>query len=289
MNPHLQARLCVMGLAGITGTNYLVMKIVVEEISPTSVIFWRFLFASLFLLLTCSRRIEWKNSFLWREGGITGILLGIALLLLAIALSSAGSGETAFWVSSDAAFIPIFSFLFFRELPQKRTLVGTLLAMAGLALLSVEHGFEFRQGSLIGILSALTFAVWIMILGRIAKRYDPVALGFTQMASALCLLFLVSGFWSGFQPPSSVSTWAGCIYLGALGTGLRFAVQSYLQRTVSPAETALIYLVEPVFAAFLGYLFLGEYLHSSQILGCALILVGISYSQFRPHTEELPG
>ena len=280
------ARLLILALAGITGTNYLVMKIVVAELSPLSVIVWRFAFACAFLSLVPKRGIVLNSPLLWKEGGGAGVLLAVAMALLAVALRTAGSGETAFWVSSDAAFVPFITFALFRELPDKKTMMGTCIALVGLAFLSIQGGFEFRAGSLIGILSALAFAFWIIVLSRITKRYHPVAVGLSQMSSALLASLLLAWGFQSLGAPHSPVAWLCCLYLGSIGTGLRFAVQSYLQRYVSAAETALIYLVEPVFAALLGMLFLREHLSSGQFFGCFLILLGISLSQIRKRSTS---
>lgn len=276
---YLRARLFVLGLACITGSNYLVMKITVAELPPLSLIFWRFAFATVFLLGFAVHGRALASRPLWRDGSITGVLLAFALILLAVAIESAGSGETAFWVSSDAAFVPILSFALFKVFPSRQTLVGIVVSLVGLALLSITSGLHFRTGSVVGILSAATFAVWIVALEAVAKRHAAVALGFVQMVVALIVSSICALLAGALVIPGSLQSWLCCIYLGAVGTGVRFAVQSHLQRTVSATETALIYLVEPVFAALLGALFLSEMLTGAQIVGCILILAGVSISQ----------
>lgn len=276
---YLRARLFVLGLACITGSNYLVMKITVAELSPLSLIFWRFVFASVFLAGFAFKSRVLKSSSLWRDGAITGALLALALILLAVAIQSAGSGETAFWVSSDAAFVPVLSYALFRVIPSRQTLIGIVVSLVGLALLSITSGLHFRTGSIVGILSAASFAVWIVALEAVAKRHAAVALGFVQMVVALAVSSVAALLAGSLNAPASTQSWICCMYLGAVGTGIRFAVQAHLQRTVSATETALIYLVEPVFAAVLGAIFLSELLSGAQIVGCALILFGVGISQ----------
>ena len=88
---HTWARLGILALATITGSNYLVMKFVVAEMSPSSSIVWRFIFAILFLLPFIKKAERIKEKRLWLEGGAVGAVLGIALVLLASALINAGS------------------------------------------------------------------------------------------------------------------------------------------------------------------------------------------------------
>ncbi len=284
---HLGARLAIVGLAGVTGCNYLVMKITVAGLTPLSLIFWRFAFATVFLALFSFGTTEVRRMKIWREGGAAGVLLGVALLLLGVAIQVAGSGETAFWVSSDAAFVPIISYAVFKAVPGRPTVVGIVLALVGLGMLSLTTSLEFRTGSVMGILSAVSFAFWIVALEGIAKRHSAVALGFVQMTAGLVVSGVCAYLAGSLELPSSLNSWICCLYLGTVGTGLRFAIQSHVQRTVSATETALIYLIEPVFAAILGAVFLSEVLTNAQCAGCVLILAGIAISQVaRPKAAD---
>lgn len=272
-------------LAFITGSNYLVMKLVVADMSASSTIVWRFIFASIFLIPFIRSADGLKDKNLWLKGGGTGIVLGIALSFLAAALIYAGSGETSFWVSSDAAFVPILSFFLFKKIPSRRTILGTILALIGLGLLSITHGLEFREGSILGIISAIFFAIWLIALSHIAKSYNALSLGIVQVISALTVTLGFSIYMNSFSFPTSGHTWLGCLYLGFIGTGFRFVTQSYLQQKVNATDTALLYLVEPVIAAVLGYIFLTELLTWPQIGGCILILFGVGISQINVERE----
>ncbi len=271
-----KARLSLLALAGFTSTNYPVMKIAVKEISPYSLIVWRFLFAIVFLV-AIQPRVKFRVSgSVWRDGAIPGSLLGAAMILLALAMQRAGSGEAAFFVSSDAAFVPVFSLFLFRILPPWQTIAGVAFAIPGLGLLSLQNGFTFREGSIAGIASAIMFALWLLALDRVTKRNHPFALSLSQMSAALVVTGLLSICFGELQVPGSLFPWLACLYLGAVGTGLRFAIQAFIQRFVDPTESALIYLFEPVCAALLGALFLSEVMTFTQMAGCALILFGIA-------------
>jgi drug/metabolite transporter (DMT)-like permease len=275
----LQAKIGILFLACITGTNYLIMKLIITDLTPISVIFWRLLFAVLCILPFIRNFDELKEPALWRKGGLVGFFLGLALVLLAFGLKAGGSGETAFWVSSDAAFVSIINFIVFRELPHIAGFVGTCCAIIGLGLLSITSGFELREGSIFGIFSAISFAIWIIGLYRISRNFNSINLGFVQMLIALIFTAITMHVSQTFSYPNTNNVWLGCLFLGVIGTGFRFVIQSYLQRYVDPADTSVIYLVEPVIAAILGYYFLSEYLTVMQIAGCILILIGIIVSQ----------
>lgn len=282
----LWARIGLALLAAFTATNFLVMKLAIAEVTPLSMVVWRFFFAAAFLLPLSKggKRIPSRRAML--DGGFAGLLLGAAMLLLVWSLAISSTGETAFFVSSDAALVPIISFLFLGERIDRRVILGVVLAIGGLGLLSLDGHFSLRPGSLFGILAALAFSFWVLAVTRFAGRHHPFMLSLAQMIAAFVVTLAGGALLGGLEAPQTPFAWACCIYLGAVATGLRFALQSYLQRFLTATETSLIYLVEPVAVAAIGTIFLGEHLTPAQLFGCLMILGGIILSQVRRRKEE---
>ncbi len=75
--------------------------------------------------------------------------------------------------------------------------------------------------------------------------------------------------------PFSLSTAGAIAMTGLLATAGAFLAQAVAQRHTPPTHTALIFASEPVFAAFFGWLLLGENLGPWSLTGCALILSGM--------------
>jgi drug/metabolite transporter (DMT)-like permease len=67
-----------------------------------------------------------------------------------------------------------------------------------------------------------------------------------------------------------------------LATALAFSVQSWAQRYVSPARTALIFMLEPVVAWITSYCMVGEGLSGRAAAGAALILGGVAIVELKP-------
>jgi drug/metabolite transporter (DMT)-like permease len=64
-------------------------------------------------------------------------------------------------------------------------------------------------------------------------------------------------------------------FTGLLATAAAFGIQTVAQRFTTTTHTALIFAAEPVFAGLASFLLIGEVLGPRQLLGCALILVGM--------------
>ena len=64
-------------------------------------------------------------------------------------------------------------------------------------------------------------------------------------------------------------------------TGLVFGLQTWAQRHTTPTHTALIFILEPVFAAIFAMIFTQERLEGLEWLGGGLILLGMLVAEMR--------
>ena len=60
-----------------------------------------------------------------------------------------------------------------------------------------------------------------------------------------------------------------------LATALGIGVQSKVQHRVPSTHLALLFALQPLFAALFGWLTIGDQMSSMQMLGGALIVVGV--------------
>ncbi len=71
------------------------------------------------------------------------------------------------------------------------------------------------------------------------------------------------------------ANWGYILYSGVLGTGLAYAMWNVGIRKVGPTHTTIYVNVAPVIALFTSYLWLGELVNSTQIIGGAFTLGGL--------------
>ena len=76
------------------------------------------------------------------------------------------------------------------------------------------------------------------------------------------------------------------LYAGILSGGFAFVLQIYAQKNITPAPAAIIFSLEGVFAAIAAWIILNQILSFNNILGCALILFGVIFSQLLPNFEN---
>ena len=69
------------------------------------------------------------------------------------------------------------------------------------------------------------------------------------------------------------------MYAGIVTVGVAYTLQVVAQAKANPVHAGIILSLEAVFGALGGYLMLDELLNTRQLVGCALMLVGMILSQ----------
>jgi drug/metabolite transporter (DMT)-like permease len=184
--------------------------------------------------------------------------------------------------------VPLFLFVFFRKRLRFLSATGAVLAFAGLALLALPAGMDWRglmhlnRGDLLTLACAVAFAFHIIFIGRATEKIPFQAIAIVQTAVAAVLMWIALPI---AEHPFFVASGrvVFALVLGAvLATAVAFSVQSWAQQFTSPTNTALIFALEPVFALLTSYVVLHERLGARAVLGCALILAGVLISEVIP-------
>ena len=145
---------------------------------------------------------------------------------------------------------------------------------------------SINRGDLLTICSAVVFAFQIIFVGRAMQRHPFEQVATLQVGiCALLMLATVPLAERSFIVWTPRVIWAVLI-TGLLGTAAAFTIQAWAQQFTPPTHTALIFLLEPVFAWITSYLVLGENLGLRATLGAALILGGILLSELKGGAAE---
>jgi drug/metabolite transporter (DMT)-like permease len=72
-----------------------------------------------------------------------------------------------------------------------------------------------------------------------------------------------------------------------MATAVAYYVQNWAQRFTTPNRTALIFSIEPFFAAIFAYLLLGQTLGPREWVGGTLVIAGIITSEYRRASSEV--
>lgn len=236
----------------------------------------RFLLAGIILAVFGHKLLRALSAEQWRAAAGVGTVFGCAMSFWIMGLFYADNlGEGAFITSMAVVLVPPLSLLFFRETVAASTWVALPLAIAGMALLALQDGFQPEASQLFFLCAAVLFSLTFILNGRAATRIPALALSAIQ----LCIVGLVA-------LPISIATeqWPDDISGNMLwwlslsvvvGTAARFLLQTYAQGLTSPSHAAVIMVLEPIWTALIAAAWFGERMTEIQMMGCGLIFASL--------------
>jgi drug/metabolite transporter (DMT)-like permease len=153
----------------------------------------------------------------------------------------------------------------------------------GLGLMTLEGAIGLMsRGDLLTLLGALGFAAHIVAVGHFSGHMSFESLSLMQVGSAAILSLAFCGWVE--RPHAEWRPTVVCVILitGFLATALAFTVQAWAQQFTTSTRTALIYMLEPVFAWMTSYILVGENLSGRATVGAFLILGGVILVEMKP-------
>ncbi len=209
-----------------------------------------------------------------RVGVLAGVFLTIGYIFQTWGLQGTTASKAAFITGMFVVITPILQAVLLRRVPGWATSVGVVLAVAGLWLLSAADGGGWTAGDTRVLLCAVAYSAHMIVLGSWGRGHDAGALTFVQIVVVGGVCAVVSLATEPLALPSDSSVWVALLVTGVFASAVAFAVQTYAQRTIPPARTALILISEPAFGGLFGWL-AGEALGVRGLAGAVLILGGM--------------
>lgn len=211
-------------------------------------------------------------------GAAAGVVLFLGSSLQQMGLVYTTAGNAGFITGLYVVMVPMIG-LIWRHRPGAGTWIGTVLAASGLYLLSVTDSFELAPGDSLVLMSAVMWAIHVLIIGWLSPRKDPLVLACSQFAVCSVLSLIVAVAIETITLEGLSNATVPILYGGVLSVGLAYTLQVVAQRNAPPAHAAVILSLEGAFAALGGRLLLAEYLTARGCTGCALMLAGMLLSQ----------
>jgi drug/metabolite transporter (DMT)-like permease len=162
--------------------------------------------------------------------------------------------------------------------------VAAAITLMGAALVSEAFtglGGLSPSGLLAATVAAVTFGTYLVTAKWAAERGSPPATTLLWGFLVSCVVWTFVAPWWGW-PVSLLAepeVLAAVIAVGLLATLLPFFLAVWAVRILSPATAGVAATVEPPFATFFAWVFLGQTLSGWQILGAALVVGGVVLAQ----------
>lgn len=278
-NKKLFGTLCGIGAAVCYGTNPLGAQLYKEGMGPSSVLFWRFGLAWLIIAVVMLLRKESLRVNL-RE---LKVLVSLGLLFFASSITLYVSFKLMdVGVASTILFVyPVMTAtimaLFFKEKITIATAVSIVLSFVGVLLLywTPGGGRLSTLGILLVLVSALTYAVYIIVVNRSKLQMSSFKINFYVVFICALGNFVMTMVNGGLHIPATASSWFYVGWLAIVPAILALVMMVYAAKYIGSTPTAIMGALEPTTAVFIGIFFFGELFTIRLAIGIALIFSSV--------------
>jgi drug/metabolite transporter (DMT)-like permease len=264
------------------GSTFVVVKNSLDHSSVFLFLALRFTLAGICMLAFRPRVFR----ALRRDEIFAGVRLGF-FMFCGYAFQTAGlryttASNSGFITGSSVVLVPLILVLFWGKRVTLWVYFGTVAAGAGLYFLTVPASgvAHLNRGDVLTFFAAVSYAVHIILVGEYAREHSAAALSVLQVLACAVMAWLTafgahSIRWQPMRFASSNELWIGIAVCALFATAVAFSLQLWAQQYTTPSHAAILFTLEPVFAATTSYLVLGERLGLRSVAGAGMVLVGI--------------
>jgi drug/metabolite transporter (DMT)-like permease len=269
------------------GSSYLFMKMGLDSLGEFNLIALRFGLAFILAGVIFLPRLRQVNVKTIRYAMLLGFILFIMFTALTFGLKTTTTSNAGFLVSLTVVFVPLLHTLLFKKKIENQVVVSILLALTGIALLTIQLPFTFKIGDLFCIAAALCYALHINMVSTAAQKVDTLSLGILQLGFTGLYAFISSLLFETPVWPSTTNSWIAVLVLSVVCTAIGFIFQTIAQKYTTATRTGLVFSLEPVFAALVGFWFAHEIMNSNQYVGAALVFLSVVLSSVNVKVRRL--
>lgn len=282
----LYADLSLLAVAVIWGGGFVAGKASLSGFSPMAVVALRFCGAALLSALLFFRILRKSDGRVIRHGLLLGVIQFAAQGIQLLGLKYTTPGKQAFLIAGYVVLVPFLLWIIMRKRPAVSSFAAGVVALTGIALLSLNERLTMGAGEILTLISTGAFALQLILIGLFAKEDNPIQLTFFQFISAGALAS-ISALIAG-QPVIGAGREAvtGVIYLIVLNTVVAFIAQNVAQRYTKASHASLILSTESLFGFLASAVIYGEALSLRTAIGGLMILAAILVSKLDKTSEQ---
>ena len=262
-----------------------------EGLNVNSVIFYRFIFAS--ILLTIFMLIKKDSFYLKFKEIILLALLGLLFGISAISLFNsflymdAGLASTVLFIYP--IFVAIIMALFFKEKNSIITILSIIFAFLGVVLLYESDGANVSNfGIFLVIVSSLCYAIYIVIINQYLK-ISALKVTFYSMLFCTITILIHSFFDSSLNimPLVNFNMWFYTIFLALVPTiiSLLFLIKAI--QLIGSTSASILGALEPLTAVLIGVYVFNEKITFWLVIGIVFILFGVILIVLKDYIDKL--
>jgi drug/metabolite transporter (DMT)-like permease len=269
----------------IWGATFTFTKIGLQSCPPFLYVIFRFLIALILVYIFFNKHFKSIDKVNIKHGSVLGLLFGGGFVLQTVGLSLTEITNSAFITGLAVVLTPFAFKLVTRNRVSLWSKIGVITAFIGLYIFTNPNISSINLGDLLTLISTLFWAFYITYMDVFTKgstdpkkTYQLVAFQFL-----FAMIMPLIGFFIFDLPKLSLSfNWdlvASLAFNGIVASFILTIIHTTFQRYTTPVKAALIFSLEPIFAAIIATLFMSEVLNDRQLLGAAILMCGVLLSE----------
>ncbi|MBT2639027.1 DMT family transporter [Bacillus sp. ISL-39] len=283
------ADLSLLFVALIWGATFVLVQNAISFLEPQSFNAVRFTLAAILLGLWLMFFEKDQLKKLDKKLVLSGIMLGFWLFIgyafQTLGLLYTTSSKAGFITGLSVVLVPLLMLGILKQRPSLNSIAGVSAATAGLYLLTMSDVSSLNIGDGFVLICAAGFALHIVFTGKFSSSYPTLLLTMIQIATVGALsaisAILFEDWKRAFNPEVifSANVLIALLVTSILATALAFFIQTNFQKHTTATRVALIFAMEPVFAAITAYFWADERLTYLALAGCVLIFAGMVFAE----------
>jgi drug/metabolite transporter (DMT)-like permease len=269
---HLHLLVFIAGFTAILGE--------LISISAVPLVWFRMVMAGLIMYLFI--RLKGINIRIDRKTfvrfSIAGIFIALHWITFFASIKQANISIALSMFSTGAFFTALIEpVVFKRRIIWYEIMFGLAIILGVIIITQAE--FEYLNGIILGVFSALFASLFAVINGMFVKRHSPSVISFYEFISGvffitLYIIFFMDGFDLDFFQ-LSIADYSFLIILASICTAYAFIAAVHIMRYLSPYTVVLSYNLEPVYGILLAIVLFPqkEKMSFEFYVGAAIIII----------------
>jgi len=276
----------MLGITVVWGLNFSIIKIALRELSPSGFNGLRLLLTAVILAVLMAfsgESLRVCKSDFWKLAALGLMSHALYQLLFISGLNRTTASNTSFILSFSPVIVALLGGVLRIEKIHWGAWLGIFISAAGLYLVIAarEGGIhllsEGFRGDLLIFAGTFLWALNTVFSKELLERLSPLKFtAITVIIGSLAYFPFCAGAVARIPwRRISLESWAGLVFSAVFSLVIGYLVWYVSVRRVGNARTAVYSNLTPVSTVLFAFLFLGEALRPGQIVGAAVILVGV--------------
>ncbi len=278
LTPSLRLAVLFTLLSVIWASEFVAIKLGLNTSPPLIFAGLRYLLAGTVLLILMFARGHHPSNL---RALFVPVFLGVFATLefgfLHFGMQYISGGTASILFNTQPIMVAVLAIFVLKESFTWKKAVANLGGFLGVVLIFAELSEGLAGfGGLLVLLAAFSYSIFTIMFKKLIKTEDLLFI--SSVVSLTCGVFLLTG--SSFDQTTfsliiTPQLALIIVYLAIVSSALGFIIYFYLLKNYDVTQVSPYQFLIPVFAVFLGWLFLGETVHFTEVIGISCVALGI--------------